>query len=106
MSDTNPLCMHHGRIEVNKNESNFVYEEILEWFCPDYQKACEMKDCENCENKDSCDEDARILLKQNTEKPPMERLGQICVYSECGYMPKYVVEQLADISNLYCNHMG
>jgi len=34
------------------------------------------------------------------------QLGKICVYSECGYIPQYVVNQLCEISEYACNHMG
>ena len=33
-------------------------------------------------------------------------LGKICVCSECGYLPDYVVERLEEISEYSCNHMG
>ena len=33
-------------------------------------------------------------------------LGKICICSECGYLPDYVVERLEEISEYSCNHMG
>lgn len=36
----------------------------------------------------------------------LQFLGKICVYSECGYIPSYVVERLSDLCSHSCNHMG
>lgn len=33
-------------------------------------------------------------------------LGDICVQSECGYIPNYVVDELQKVSAFSCNHMG
>ena len=33
-------------------------------------------------------------------------LGRFCIYSECGYIPQWIVERLGNISKFWCNHMG
>jgi hypothetical protein len=33
-------------------------------------------------------------------------LGKVCLHSECGQLPDYVVSKLRSISNFACNHMG
>lgn len=40
------------------------------------------------------------------EKACLYLLGKICVSSECGYIPNYVVQKLSEKSYFSCNHMG
>ena len=44
--------------------------------------------------------------KLTTENINIEVLGKICVHSESGYIPDFVVEKLYALSNFACNHMG
>lgn len=40
------------------------------------------------------------------ENANIEVLGKICIHSESGYIPDFVVEKLYALSNFACNHMG
>ena len=40
------------------------------------------------------------------DKACLYLLGKVCISSECGYIPTYVVKKLAKRSNFACNHMG
>ena len=42
----------------------------------------------------------------NIDKACLFLLGRICIHSECGYIPEYVVEKLSEVSEYACNHMG
>ena len=52
------------------------------------------------------DEDVNVEKFKNIENPCAEFLGQICIYSECGYIPDLIVEELMEICEYGCNHMG
>ena len=104
LSNVHPIYLHYGKIEESNDWTN---SEILEWYVPEYKYDCNIKDCSECEDAEYCDEDARKILKTNTDNiNPIEKLGQICIYSECGYIPNYVVNKLSNNAHLYCNHMG
>lgn len=40
------------------------------------------------------------------KEPCFDLLGQVCIYSESGHIPEYVVDKLRKISEFSCNHMG
>lgn len=40
------------------------------------------------------------------KEPCFDLLGQVCIYSESGNIPEYVVDKLRKISEFSCNHMG
>lgn len=71
----------------------------------------ESYECDYCsfkKNSKECKkfrEDAKnkVFTKENST---LKVLGKICVHSECGYIPDYVVQKLSEISNYSCNHMG
>lgn len=69
--------------------------ELFEWYM-DYD---EFED----EAKDS---PLRLPEDKNPKKNVCHLLGAVCIYSECGYIPQYVVSRLYDISEYACNHMG
>lgn len=59
-------------------------------------------------NREEC-EQQKIFLKGKDvpeDKACLYLLGRICIHSECGYIPDYVVEKLSGISEYSCNHMG
>lgn len=111
LTNPNPIMLQDGVYEKDEDESNWSYLEILDWYCP---KASILDDipededvCANCEDREWCGgEDARNAISSNRELEMTARLGQVCVYSECGRIPDFVVEELANISHLWCNHMG
>lgn len=54
-------------------------------------------------------EELTTLIRHNDipeAKACLYLLGRICIHSECGYIPDYVVEKLRHISQYSCNHMG
>lgn len=90
--------------------------ELIEWYF-DY-----IEHLENCEG--NCTECCEDILDMYMDKKECRRqlealtntiddnnfclnlLGEICVYSESGYIPDYVVNKLRNISEYSCNHMG
>ena len=40
------------------------------------------------------------------KEPCFDLLGQVCIYSESGNIPEYIVDKLRKISEFSCNHMG
>ena len=56
-------------------------------------------------NMDEC-ECKKIQSSYGKENICYEILGRFCIYSECGYIPQWIVDQLSDISEYSCNHMG
>lgn len=114
MTNPNPVLFHNGIYpeseKYDEDKESYTYGEILSWYCP---KSYEDGDiptedyCKHCSDREWCGgEDAREVISKNTELAPVERLGQVCIYSECGYIDDYVVDQLAEIAHLWCNHMG
>lgn len=47
-----------------------------------------------------------VICTEEFQYACLYSLGRICIYSECGYIPDYVVERLISISEYSCNHMG
>ena len=114
-TNSNPILLHDGvypggkKYKEQEDEKNYTYNEIVSWYCPyaDGHDTIPAGYCEHCEDREYCgEEDARDAVNSNTELSITERFGQICVYSECGYIADYVVEQLGEIAHLWCNHMG
>ena len=88
--------------------------DVLGWYFPYIEEAFEhTENCECCRyykwcNKEEC-EKARLNIVTNNIPEDMAclyMLGRVCVHSECGYMPDYVVNKLRDVSEYSCNHMG
>ena len=95
---------------------------VLDWYFPCAEdefngtKICGNYEYENwCyEYEDWCYQEERCyekveLIRNNTipeDKACLYLLGRVCIYSECGYIPNYVVKKLEKISNHSCNHMG
>ena len=55
------------------------------------------------------DELGNAVINENFKElstPCADLLGQICIYSECGYIPDLIVDELMEISEFGCNHMG
>lgn len=90
---------------------------VLKWYYSYIEEAFENIDnCNNCTYSDWCDKYDRDECERQkefikTENIPEDKaclylLGRICIHSECGYIPEYVVEKLHKISEYSCNHMG
>lgn len=55
------------------------------------------------------DEEMEKAIREKTvpeDKACLYLLGKVCVWSESGYIPEFVVEKLGNISEKWCNHMG
>lgn len=83
-----------------------IENDTLQWFYPYID---ESGDCDVCKRRGWCDEEEckeNQKLNFPKDKACLYLLGRVCVCSECGYIPDYVVEKLGDISEYWCNHMG
>ena len=105
------IFLHYGKdgLKYNNDRGNSI-DENLNWYfnyIEDAFKGIKYDDSMYIER-------GRYELYQKmieTEKIPEDKaclylLGKICVESECGYMPEYVVNGLRKISQFSCNHMG
>lgn len=72
------------------------HSDLFEWY---------MEYDESEDEKDSPLKMA-LLENENLNGNVCHLLGATCIYSECGYIPDYVVSHLYDISEYACNHMG
>lgn len=88
--------------------------DILGWYFPYIEEAFIYPDtCDGCRNLEWCDKEECIESRSSilTNNIPEDHaclymLGRVCIHSECGYIPYYVVNKLRDISEYSCNHMG
>lgn len=105
----------HYRSDDSEHEIGYD-SEILDWYFPYIREAMKFgEDCDKCSCKGWCDESECIEVKENlkgkykdipSEQACLYILGRVCIYSECGYIPDYIVEKLSGISEYSCNHMG
>lgn len=112
--------LHHGKISDDfYDEDEYsgigIKSDVLGWYYPYLEEAMK-NDCSSCPNlewcgvetKEECNE-ARTFIKElefPEDKACLYILGRVCIHSECGYIPDYVVEKLKDDSEYSCNHMG
>lgn len=87
-------CSYPGKI-LKKPHDLSEHSELFEWYM-DYD---EFEDADK-------DSPLKLLEDENPKKNVCHPLGAVCIYSECGYIPEYVVSRLYDISEYACNHMG
>jgi hypothetical protein len=88
--------------------------DVLGWYFPYIEEAFAYTDgCDNCRcvewcDKEECHEAMSSVVDKNIpeDKACLYMLGRVCIHSESGYMPNYVVNKLCDISEYSCNHMG
>lgn len=54
------------------------------------------------------DEDVQHAIDDGVpaEQACLYMMGRVCIHSESGYIPDYVVEKLCEVSEYSCNHMG
>lgn len=103
LEDKEVEWVHWKGKEIHKVDTE---NDTLRWFYPYID---EPDNCDDCQYKEYCDEEE---CKENhklifpKDKACLYLLGRVCVCSECGYIPDCVVEELANISEHYCNHMG
>ena len=72
--------------ELDKKQDDETLFDIFEWY------------------EDELEFDSEKI--KDSKNPCADFLGRICIYSECGYLPEYVVNKLSEISQHCCNHMG
>ena len=75
--------------DLDQKQDLTTNSEIFEWYC-----------------LDDFEENILPIYTKETNNPLFEFLGQICIYSECGYIPDVIVEELMQICEHGCNHMG
>lgn len=87
--------------------------DVLGWYFEYVEEAFEMKSCYECDwgkwcNKEECEQQKNLIKNNNIpeNKACLYLLGRVCIYSECGYIPDFVVKRLQEISEFSCNHMG
>ena len=82
--------------------------EVYEWYADDYSEwyADDYRYLEPEERKGSSLPQPDALSQEEENNACLLYLGKVCIYSECGLIPEYIVEQLSKISNYSCNHMG
>ena len=79
--------LHYGKYYIN--EVKDIEEDILYWYF----------------NEDEVEYKTK-QLNITKEQAPLYILGKVCVSSESGNIPSYVVNKLMDVSGFSCNHMG
>ena len=90
--------------------------DIVNWYFPNIREAYKHPEtCDGCRDakyREYCQEEcvaAKAIIKDQSipeDKACLYLLGRVCIHSESGYIPTYVVERLYDISEYSCNHMG
>ena len=103
---------HWGGTEKHVHLVN-RHSNVLRWYYEYADEAFDHTICKDCELNGWCDKeeccDERNEIKQKNipeENACLYLLGRICVHSESGYLPDYVVEKLMEISEYSCHHMG
>lgn len=87
--------------------------DVLQWYFPYFDEVMDDVQCDECSNKGWCDKEEchynyRVVhdIKFEKGKECLYFLGKICISSECGYIPDYIVRKLSLVSEYSCNHMG
>lgn len=84
--------------------------DTLDWYYDNIREAfgggnvCNSEQLVPYHEGDEYKKNEPILIPEN--KACLYLLGRVCVCSESGYIPEYVVERLGRISEYFCNHMG
>lgn len=90
--------------------------DVIGWYVPYIEEAYKYpKTCDGCrraEDREYCLNDClatkTMIRRRNIpeDKACLYLLGRVCIHSESGYIPSYVVDRLYKISEYSCNHMG
>lgn len=109
-----PLDFSTQMIECSGDNGNGIESDILDWYFPNFEGV--VYGCNRCpaqyycekDRSEECDSMAELFKGKDIpeDKVCLYVLGKICICSECGYLPDYVVERLEEISEYSCNHMG
>ena len=82
---------YHKATNIMKN---YTLTETIGWY--NY----EVNECVEDEYDESIPDNEEAL------KESLLKLGDIGVHSECGWLPQFIVDELAMLSAYHCNHMG
>ena len=109
-----PLDFSTQMRECSGDNGNGIESDILDWYFPNFEGA--VYGCDRCyaqyycekDRSEECDSIAEPFKGKDIpeDKVCLYVLGKICVCSECGYLPNYVVERLEAMSEYSCKHMG
>lgn len=109
-----PLDFSTQMIECSGDNGNGIESDILDWYFPNFEGV--VYGCNRCpaqyycekDRSEECDSMAELFKGKDIpeDKVCLYVLGKICICSECGYLPDYVVERLEEMSEYSCNHMG
>ena len=88
--------------------------EVLNWYFPYADEAFQYAgNCAECGYAEWCDKEECVHTREDIltsnipeDKACLYMMGRVCIHSECGYIPDYVVEKLCRVSEYSCNHMG
>ena len=113
-TEYNPVKWLHfyNNDEYYSDDSIGLESDILHWYYP-YAEDIMKYNCDTCPDSEWCDreecnDDRNIIegIEFPWDKACLYLLGRICIKSECGYIPEYVVEKLKADAEFACNHMG
>ena len=102
------LLHEHGSVTHRVNSTS----SVLDWYFPYIEQAFKHAGrCDECGHSTWCDKEECMhtrdcVIDVPEDKACLYMLGRVCIHSESGYMPDYVVDKLGEISEYYCNHMG
>jgi hypothetical protein len=114
VSDDKVKWLHYGKIsdDFYDDDSIGTESDVLGWYYP-YLEEIMKYNCDTCPSSEWCDReecsDNRSVINEiefPEDKACLYLLGRICIHSECGYIPDYVVEKLMGDAEYSCNHMG
>lgn len=107
-----PLDFCTGITECAGEDGNGIESDILAWYFPWLEDRLKYN-CDECPSEDwcskeECDQGALVLEGKTfvEDQACLYILGKICICSECGYIPDFVVKKLSEMSEYSCNHMG
>lgn len=88
--------------------------EVLNWYFPYADEAFQYAgNCTECRHAEWCDKEECVHTREDIltsnipeDKACLYMMGRVCIHSESGYIPDYVVEKLCEVSEYSCNHMG
>lgn len=101
-------CASTHKVDSTSGIVNWYFNNIEEAY--KYPETCD--GCRDAKYREYCQEEcakAKQIIKDENipeDKACLYLLGRVCIHSESGYIPDYVVEKLHDISEYSCNHMG
>lgn len=94
-----------------------IHSSTLDWYYSNAEQAfkriTDSYYCEKCYRKEYCNEeecnatlDKFLYLRPREEDACLTLLGRIAILSESGFIPYSIVENLNEVSEFACNHMG